>query len=86
MNQTKRFGALSSSSDPSKLSTTVSGGMIAISVLIIWGAKYLGLEVTSDQISSLAIQLGGAVSTVMVIFGIVRKVIVAVQQKFTSQG
>lgn len=82
----RKFGALSSSTDPSKISTSVSGGMIGISVLIIWGAKYLGLEVTSDQISSLAIQLGGAVSTVMVIFGIVRKVIVAVQQKFTSQG
>lgn len=79
----KRFGSLSSSVNPEKLSTTISGVFIGGSVLIIWIAKYLGFEVTSDEVTNLGIQLGSMVSTFVVLYGIIRKVIVAIQQKFS---
>lgn len=82
--ENKKFGILSSSIDPSKMGATVQGFIIGISVLIIWFAQYLGLEVTSDQITAVAIQLGGGVASIMVVFGIVRKVIIALQKKFSK--
>ena len=78
----KKFGSLSSSVNPEKLSTTVSGVFIGGSVLIVWIARYLGIEVTNDEVTNLGIQVGSMVSTLVILYGIIRKFIVAIQQKF----
>lgn len=79
----KHLGAIGSSIDPTKLSTTVSGVIIGLSVLIIWFAQSLGFVVTNDQITTIAVQLGSAVATVVTLYGIIRKVLVAISTKFS---
>lgn len=79
---TRKFGALSSSTDPEKLSMTVSGAILSISALLIWGANFLGFPLTQNQIAAFATQTGLAVGALAFIYGIIRKVIVAVNQKF----
>lgn len=79
----KNLGAIGSSIDPTKLSTTVSGVIIGLSVLIIWFAQSLGFVVTNEQITTMAVQLGSAVATVVTLYGIIRKVLVAISTKFS---
>jgi hypothetical protein len=80
----KNLGIIGSSVDPSKLSTTVSGLIIGASVFIIIIAKYLGFEVGGDQVTAFATQLGTALATLVTVYGIVRKVIVAIHSKFSA--
>src|SRR5688572_9052155 len=61
--QKQRFGAPSSSEDPQKLGGTVKGLIIGASVLIIWTAHQLGFEITSEEVTQLAIGIGAAIST-----------------------
>ena len=78
----RKFGALRSSSDPSKLGDTVKGGILALSVLIIYGAKYFGFEVTSTEVTDFAIDVGSAVSAIWVAYGLAKKVVIGVYNKF----
>ena len=79
---TRKFGALSSSTDPEKLSMTVSGAILSISALIIWGGNALGLPLTQNQIAAFATQAGLAVGALAFIYGVLRKAIVAVNARF----
>ena len=80
----KKFGALSSSVDGSQLSATVSGAILSISVLIIWGAHLLGFNIGNADISNFATSAGISVSFLWMLFGIVRKIVVALQQKWSK--
>lgn len=84
MENKKDLGILASSADSSKIGMTVQGFIIGLSVLIIWFAQYIGLEVTSEQVTTMAIQIGGAIATIIAVCGIVRKIIISVQQKFSK--
>ena len=78
----KKYGALSSSEDPQKLADTVKGAILGGGVLIIFGLKYFGIEVGSEDISEFAIQAGSAISAVWIAYGAVKKVILFVHSKF----
>ena len=80
----KNLGALGSSVDSSKLSTTISGLFIGGAVVIVLIAKWLGFEITNDDVTNFGVQIGAMVATLMTLYGIIRKVAVAIQQKFSK--
>jgi hypothetical protein len=67
---------IASSVDPSQLSTTISGLIIGMSALIIFGAEHFGIVIGTDQISQIAIILGTAISSLVTLYGLIRKVVV----------
>ena len=80
--ENRKFGALSSSVDPTKLATTVSGLIITFSSLIIYGASWLGFPILDVQVSAFATQVGLAIGSLTFLYGVVRKAIVAMSAKF----
>lgn len=83
--QTKRFGALSSSVDPQKLSDTVTG----IIMLIAGLATYFGLSSVSSDLSALSAQVSQLITLGFTFwglsksaFGICRKIFIAIYDKF----
>ena len=75
--QNRKFGALSSSVDPSQLSSTVSGLILTLSAAIIMVGSWLGIPLTGSQIGVLATQAGLAAGALWTIYGAVRKVVAA---------
>jgi hypothetical protein len=80
-NMNRKYGALSSSDDPSKLAKTVEGMIISFSALIIYGAAWAGFPLVGDQVSAFASQVGLAVGSIMFLFGVVRKIVVHFAEK-----
>jgi hypothetical protein len=80
----KNLGIISSSEDSSKLGTMVSGIFIGGAVLIVMLAKWLGFEVTSDDVTNFGIALGSMLAFMVTIYGIIKKIVIALQQKLTS--
>lgn len=70
--------SLSSSVDPAKLSTTVSGVIVSLSAILIFVAGKFGIMLGAEQISLLAVQIGGAVGALATLYGIIRKIVVIV--------
>lgn len=82
MNTQRRFGSLSSSTDPEKLSATVTGLIVSIaSVLALLLSKVLGLPITAEQVATYAGSIGSAVGGIWFLFGLIRKGVVALAQK-----
>jgi hypothetical protein len=79
---TRKFGALSSSVNPEQLSTTVSGAILSVSALLIWGANLLDVPLTQNQIAAFATQAGLALGGLAFIYGVVRKLVVTVNAKY----
>ena len=73
---------LSSSTDPTKLATSVSGLIISFSALIIYGASWLGFSLLETQVSMFATQVGLATGSTAFLYGIIRKAVVAISQKY----
>lgn len=73
----KKFGFFSSSEDPEKLGNTAKGLIIGCATLIIFGANQLGYDVTSEQVTEVAIQVGTVISTLWTLYGIIKKIVVA---------
>ena len=75
--QNKRlFGAidLSSSADPSKIAATVSGLILSVSSLIIFGAmQFFGVTLIDAQISLFATNAGLAAGALWTLYGLIRK-------------
>ena len=69
---------ISSSTDSSKLSTTVSGLIITLSSLIILFASKYGITITTEEISEIASQAGLAVGAITTIYGFLRKILIKV--------
>lgn len=76
--ENKKFGALSSSSDGSKLADTVKGSIVLCSGLIIVLAQYLGVPLTETNVLELASQAGIAVGAIWAIYGLLKKALVRV--------
>lgn len=84
MNTTRKFGALSSSIDPTQLSATVSGVILSASAIIILIASQFGFNIDNSSVSAFASQAGIAIGALWFIFGVIRKIIVAIQQKWST--
>jgi hypothetical protein len=80
----RRFGRLSSSADPEKLSTMVSGAILSLSSLLIWGGSVIGVPLTQNEVAALATQIGLVVGGLAFLYGVVRKIVVAVNARFVS--
>lgn len=78
----RNLGALGSSADPTKLSTTISGIFVGGAVILVMLAKWLGFEITTNEVTDLGIQVGSMVATLMTLYGIIKKVAIALQNKF----
>mgnify|MGYP001572623228 CR=1 FL=1 len=75
--QKKLFGSIdiSSSQDPTKIAATVSGLILTVSSLIIFGAmQFFGVTLVDAQISAFATQAGLAAGALWTLFGVIRKV------------
>lgn len=83
--QNRKFGALSSSVNPDQLSATVSGGILAFSGLIILAGHYLGISLADGQVAQFAQQAGISVGFLWALFGVIRKIVVSIQQKLSVQ-
>jgi len=78
----KRFGALSSSVDPNKLSMRVNGVIMALSGTIIWAAgHFLNITLTPENVVELAGQLGGLAGALATVFGVVRWCVTTIAEK-----
>jgi hypothetical protein len=72
-------GWAASSADPSQLSTTIRGGIIAASsVLIFLAASIFGLSVTPENITELATNVGMIVGGVIGVYGLIQKLVIKV--------
>jgi hypothetical protein len=80
----RKFGALSSSEDPQKLADTVKGIIIGASTLIIFIAQQMGFEIASETITQMAVVLGAAISSVWTLYGIVKKIVIAVRARYSE--
>ena len=76
---------LSSSVDPQALSLTVKGVIVGAIPVVGFVVQLLGINLPGDVINDLAesvgntiLQIGAAVSAIMVVIGVVRKILVAV--------
>lgn len=78
----RKFGALSSSTDPAKLAKTVEGVIVTASALIIYAAAWLGFPLIDNQVSAFATQAGLAVGSLTFLFGVLRKIVVVVSARF----
>lgn len=77
MNEIKKFGILTSSIDPNKLGATVQGAILGASSVIVYVAHLIGLNIGSAAVSADAVTLGSVASTLIVLFGLIRKVVVS---------
>ena len=80
----KNLGILGSSTDTSQLSTTVTGLFIGGAVVIVMIAEWLGFEITTDEITTFGISLGSMLAFLVTTYGLLKKVVIAIQQKFSS--
>ena len=74
-----------SSADPNKVSATITGFIISLSSLIILVAGYYGFSIAPEQITASAAQLGTAIGSIVFIFGLIRKIIIAINLKVNPQ-
>ena len=76
------LGKLGSSVDPTKLSVTVQGIFVGGAVLIVLLAQWLGFTITSDEVTQFGVQVGTLISEFMIVGGIIRKVVLALYNKY----
>lgn len=82
MDTTKKFGTLTSVTNPEQLAASVTGFLISSASLIVLLAGHLGFSLTIEQVTTYAGALGTAVGVIWMTFGLLRKIVVAIQQKF----
>lgn len=81
MQPQRKFGALSSSIDPQKLSTTVTGFLLYFTAFFIGLAAKYGIALTDAQIALAAAQIGQAVGILYGLYGLARKILVRSGEK-----
>lgn len=79
----RKFGSLSSSTNPEQLSATVSGAILAFSSIIIMIAGLLGIPLADGAVANFAKEAGIAIGSLWFIFGVVRKAVVAIHARFS---
>ena len=73
----KRFGALSSSTNPDQLANTVRGFILAISsIIVLVATNVFGLSITAADVSELATAVGAMAGSVWLVYGLLQKLVV----------
>lgn len=79
--QNAKFGILSSSEDPQKLGDTVKSAILAMATLIIFVVhQYLHIDVSFDQITEVATEIGTIVSSLWFLYGLIKKLVIYIQE------
>lgn len=66
----RKFGAITSSTNPEEIATRVKGAILALSSLVVFvGANVLGINLTAADVVDLATQLGTVAGAVWAIYG-----------------
>lgn len=76
----KKFGALSSSTDPTQLANTVKGLVLAFSSVIILIAGAAGVPLAETQVVEAATIIGAVAGAVWTLYGLILKAIVFIGQ------
>lgn len=79
----KKFGALSSSEDPSKLGDSVKALIMGSSVLIIFVAHLFGVNIVTAEITNFAIGAGTAASSLWLAYGLIKKFLIWIHTAYT---
>lgn len=78
----KKFGSLSSSTNPEQLGNTVKGTILMFTGLILVAARLINIPLTEGEIVEAATQVGLMVGALWTVYGLVMKGVVALQRKF----
>ena len=85
--QNRRFGALSSSQDPSQLANKVKGIVVGLSSVIIYlASQFFNIQLSADNIVELGTQLGAVVGGVWAVYGAVLHLIAWFYDRKGIQG
>lgn len=72
--QNRRFGAFGSSENPEELGSTVRGFIIGAGILIVYAANhFLHIELTPENVTSFATDLGFLITQCVIAYGVVKK-------------
>lgn len=77
----KRFGALTSSSDPTQVANTVKGTILALSSVIILIAGQVGVPFAETDVANFAQNVGFAAGGLWALYGLLMKVVVHFSEK-----
>lgn len=77
----KRFGALSSSSNPQEVANTVKGTILALSSVIILIAGQVGVPFAETDVANFAQNIGFAAGGLWALYGLIMKVVVHFAEK-----
>lgn len=65
---------LQSSQDPTQVSTTVKGAVLSASAVIVFlGAQFFHVQLTADNITALATQIGALAGVIVFFYGLLMK-------------
>jgi len=79
-NEEPRFGALSSSVDPAKMGEMVTGFIITIAAVIIFGAAQFGVKLFPQDVEVIAANVGNIVTLAAIAYGSMRTLFGAVRK------
>lgn len=66
----RRFGALSSSQDPSQLANKVKGVVVGLSSVIIYlASQFFSIQLSADNVVELATQIGAVAGGTWAVYG-----------------
>lgn len=67
----KKFGAITSSQNPEEIATKIKGITLALSSVIIFlASQFFHLQLTSNDVLSLATELGAISGAIMTLYGV----------------
>lgn len=72
---------LASTVNPDKVAITITGIFVSSASLIVIAASHLGFPVTVEQVATFAGELGTAVGAIVTVWGVIQKIVVAIERK-----
>jgi len=78
----KKFGALSSSTNPEQIANTVKGAVLMSAGIIVFLARMFNFPLTETEIVNFASQLGIVIGAIWTVYGLVMKFVVSANEKY----
>lgn len=76
MNNTRKFGAITSSQDPEKIANTVKGLVLSFSsIIILIAQQFFHVTLSANDVASLSLEASAIVGAVWAIYGGVLKIL-----------
>jgi hypothetical protein len=81
----RRFGVFSSSADPEKLGKTVQGLIMGAGTVLILILNMFHITVGSEELNTVAVNIGGLITALLVAYGLVQKLFVWAIDKWQNR-